>query len=652
MIAINASPRRALTQQVGAWFRKPWQSARRLAFRLRTGESVESHFDIYNLKTINALLAQYNRPTLSPNPQQASFDRTRAMRYVLALLASNARLRRTYPRALSDGPDGAFCKMLTSGSRSPRGVSPLSIRNLRGVFADQPGATIRRILEFRGDLCEAMPLLHTPRQRGEFLSWFLQHGCNELRLGIEPVLWFLMEAQEDLAAALANMYLLQPDWQRVVPNALTPAGWPVFKEFLARKYHLHARWFTQLTRPDVGDAWDHLRQDTIASADVFASLPSSDDRPTSVNLLGHFYYPSGLQQALFCVRDALLECGVRVQCRNIPTSAQPAPLPEPIPTLDTELSDVSIIIAGAHTFPGNAYRKARLWMRPGVYRIAMWYWELEKVPAEFAANSVGLNEIWAPTRFVADAMAKALPIPVVPMLPGLRIDELPDEMVASRQYFGLNESAFVFLYCFDMSSTSARKNPLGLIEAYYRAFGRDPRVQLVLKISRGEQQPKERETILRMAELTGVRVIDCVYSRAVTLDLIRRCDCYVSLHRSEGLGLTMAEAMLLGKPTIATGYSGNLDFMNDDNSLLVRYDYDEVPPNTPHYPAGCRWAEPDIDHAADLMRWVYEHPQEAAQLGRKAQASLRETLDPRRAGQRMLERIELLRCCVPGLRAI
>jgi glycosyltransferase involved in cell wall biosynthesis len=639
--------------RLAAWVRRPWQSARRLAFRLRTGESVESHFDIYNLKAINTLLAQYNRPPLTPNPRQASLDRTHAMRYILALLASSPRLRRAYPRALSAGPDGAFCQMLTSGSRSPRGLSPLSTRQIRGVFADQPGEAIRRILEFRGDVCDAMPLLHTPRQRGEFLGWFLRHGCQELRIGIEPVLWFLMEAQEDLAAALANMYLLQPDWQRVVPNALTPRGWPVFQEFLAKKYQLRAKWFTQLTRPDLGDAWDHLRQDTIASADVFASLPNCPaDQPTSVNLLGHFYYPSGLQQALFCVRDALLECGVRVQCRNIPTSPHPTPLPEPIPTLDTELSDVSILVAGAHTFPGRAYRKARLWMRPGVYRIAMWYWELESVPSEFAVNAVGLNEVWAPTRFVAEAMAKALSVPVVPMLPGLRVPEVPDEQVTPRSYFGLDESAFVFLFCFDLSSTSARKNPLGLMEAYYRAFGRDPRVQLVLKISRGEQQPKERETILRLAELTGVRVIDRVYPRSLTLDLIRRCDCYVSLHRSEGLGLTMAEAMLLGKPTIATAYSGNLDFMDDSNSLLVRYEYDEVPPNTPHYPAGCRWAEPDVDHAAELMRWVYEHPDQAAQLGRTAQTSLRQTLDPRQAGLRMLARIEQLRGSIPGLRAI
>src|SRR5690606_26031032 len=116
-------------------------------------------------------------------------------------------------------------------------------------------------------------------------------------------------------------------------------------------------------------------------------------------------------------------------------------------------------------------------------------------------------------------------------------------------------------------------------------------------------------------------LIDHNLSRAELVGLIEACDCYVSLHRSEGLGLTMAEAMLLGKPVIATGYSGNLEFMDRSNSLLVGYDLVPIGRDIPPYPGDLLWAEPSCAEAAEAMCWVHEHPDEARALGERARRS-------------------------------
>ena len=125
--------------------------------------------------------------------------------------------------------------------------------------------------------------------------------------------------------------------------------------------------------------------------------------------------------------------------------------------------------------------------------------------------------------------------------------------------------------------------------------------------------------------------------------LIAACDCYVSLHRSEGLGLTLAEAMMLGKPTIATAYSGNLDFMNESNSLLVGHDIIEIDSDNGPYVKGGRWAEPSIPEAANAMRWVFNHPEEARLLGERARLSTVHCFSPERCGSRMLERLNQIR---------
>ncbi|MBW3653001.1 MAG: tRNA glutamyl-Q(34) synthetase GluQRS, partial [Actinobacteria bacterium] len=168
-------------------------------------------------------------------------------------------------------------------------------------------------------------------------------------------------------------------------------------------------------------------------------------------------------------------------------------------------------------------------------------------------------------------------------------------------------------------STLQRKNPLGLLEAFKRAFAPGEGPHLLLKSFNGDYKP---ERLVQLREAAGdrpdVHVVDQFVPEAERAALMAACDCYVSLHRSEGFGLTLGEAMALGKPVIGTGYSSNLDFMSSENSYLVRYEMTDVGPEGENYPAEGRWAEPDLDHAAQLMREVWEDREGAARPRRLA----------------------------------
>jgi glycosyltransferase involved in cell wall biosynthesis len=190
-----------------------------------------------------------------------------------------------------------------------------------------------------------------------------------------------------------------------------------------------------------------------------------------------------------------------------------------------------------------------------------------------------------------------------------------------------------------MTSVAERKNPWGLIAAFERAFDASDNVLLVIKTAFGEQFPEDFAKLEAAAQGSRVRIIHTVHTQEETLSLMACSDAYVSRHRSEGLCLTMAEAMLLGKPTIATGYSGNMDFMTEANSLLVDYRIVELGKVYPPYTADQHWAEPSVDHAASLMRRLYDDRAFAAELGATGAADLRDRLNYAVTGKRIADRL-------------
>jgi SAM-dependent methyltransferase len=213
--------------------------------------------------------------------------------------------------------------------------------------------------------------------------------------------------------------------------------------------------------------------------------------------------------------------------------------------------------------------------------------------------------------------------------------------VTSRELSIEMPDGFTFLFLFDFYSTLQRKNPLGLIDAFSRAFAPGEGPHLLIKSFNGDYKP---EALARLRAAAGdrpdVHVVDRFVTEAERAVLMDRCDAYVSLHRSEGFGLTLGEAMALGKPVIGTAYGGNLDFMSHANSWLVDHAMTTVGPEGENYPSAGRWAEPDLDHAAELMRAVYTDPAEARRRAERARADIAERFSPAAVGAIARERLK------------
>jgi glycosyltransferase involved in cell wall biosynthesis len=203
---------------------------------------------------------------------------------------------------------------------------------------------------------------------------------------------------------------------------------------------------------------------------------------------------------------------------------------------------------------------------------------------------------------------------------------------------------FIFLFSFDFLSVLERKNPLGLIKAFSRAFAPGEGPRLVIKTINGDRRMTEMEKLrYAVRGRPDIVLMDGYLGAIENASLTALCDCYVSLHRSEGFGLTIAEAMALGKPAIATAYSGNLEFMTAENSYLGPSQRCQVGPEREPYPAESYWSEPDVVAAADLLKHIYTHQDEALARGERAASDLRSSHSPALAGKIIKDRLCVIR---------
>lgn len=239
------------------------------------------------------------------------------------------------------------------------------------------------------------------------------------------------------------------------------------------------------------------------------------------------------------------------------------------------------------------------------YNIGIWLWELPDFPEEWCGAFSLVDEVWAPSVFNCESIRKKSPVPVTLIPYGI---EAPCDEALDRAHFGLPEDQFLFLAMYDANSTIRRKNPLGAIEAFKAAFPpEDASVGLVLKIN--NPRPEDLELIASaLAGYKNVYLIRHTLPKAEVNALIKLADAFVSLHRAEGFGLVIAEAMLLGTPVIATNWSANVDFMNAENSCPVAYTLKPVGEDHFVYKAYQIWAEPDIGDAARFMRRLVSDP--------------------------------------------
>jgi glycosyltransferase involved in cell wall biosynthesis len=492
----------------------------------------------------------------------------------------------------------------------PSSEIPVSGHRVRDVYLNDP------------ELQRLYPLGLLPLGQRHFFGWLSTHGRADQRLTDAEIHAFLRESAEDETRGVCLTYLLQPGWQEWFPFALTTRGWEQFRNWINTSYG------------------DHLRQPLPLEVppDFSKAYPPTDGRGTleGANILGHFCNPSGLQQAALWARAALERAGLRTSCRDVPVPRHLVPSDRE-QWLGLEIFPVTILTQAAVPYFESGYERGGLFPGENVYRIAYWNWELETVPDEWVEVAQLVDEIWSPTEFVAKAMRARMARPVYHMLPGVEVG--PVETVP-RASVGIPEDHFVFLFMFDLHSQVHRKNPAAVFRAFQKAFRENDRATLLIKTSGGDIHSADLAELRETLRGPNVVLLDRLMSRAQAYGLIAQCDCFVSLHRSEGFGLGLAEAMLLAKPVIATGYSGNLDFMNRENSLLVDYELAEIIVNRSIYTRGNFWAEPSVDQAAGYMREVYEHPDEARARAERALPEIQRLLSLESAGQRMRVRLD------------
>ncbi|HRE03018.1 MAG TPA: glycosyltransferase family 4 protein, partial [Ilumatobacteraceae bacterium] len=384
--------------------------------------------------------------------------------------------------------------------------------------------------------------------------------------------------------------------------------------------------------------WGYRDRGGLAQSSQVSPSDGADDmavrRPGGFNVLGYLNFDQSLGHIARRIVAALDAAGVGVAAINN-ARTRGAPRAQPYTTTTEPRFAANIVVANADQFAfvvadhGDMLRDR--------YTIGYWFWELDEVPPSMAAALADVDEVWTGSEFVADAFRRITNQPVHCM--PLPVEE-PSPSAPDRARFGVPNDAFVFVTTFDHRSVPERKNPFGAIEAFRRAFADGEGPVLWVKSINGDQLWRSHERVLLAAAgRSDIVVTDAHLSHADQMAVLAASDCLVSLHRSEGLGLHCAEAMWLGKPVIATRYSGNLDFMDDTCAALIDYTLTPVRHGEGVYPETSQWADPDLDQAAAWMRRLVADRDVVTALGAAARAKMKGQMSLAEAGHLMASRV-------------
>lgn len=349
--------------------------------------------------------------------------------------------------------------------------------------------------------------------------------------------------------------------------------------------------------------------------------------PVGTNVVGYLDAPLGIGEMARNVSAALKVAGVAVSDVAVANDAAPTAKPATPPST---VYPVNVVCINPDGLPGAQAQLERSFFTDR-YTIGYWWWEVEAFPPQWERAFDLVDEIWTGSRFVADALAPAAPVPVLRMPVPLAAPAASDAPLQLPD-------GFKFLTIYDYRSVPARKNPLGTIEAFGRAGLGD--AHLVLKCVGQEAYPADHEQVLARAQEVGnVHVLDQVMPPDDITSLIAACDAYVSLHRAEGFGLPLAAALSAGKPVVATRYGGPVDFLTEENSYPVGFRLTAIGAGNEPYPADGHWAEPDLDEAAGHLRRIVEQPAEVRERAAAGKADAERMFSFDRAGGEMGARL-------------
>jgi glycosyltransferase involved in cell wall biosynthesis len=589
---------------------------------LSSGPTEHSLHDVFLAPISNALQAAQRRkeadakPGDGENSQPDDRGLPPQVRQALEELQSNGTL--TAPEAESS--DRAKLRGTAGGGKARLRLSRLA----RALYESRPD-----LQRYFPDPCG--------RDAARFLIWFLTYGKREYRLD-EALLAPLRQQWHAVVDSLDS--LPASVWHRGVFHATDLAVRLRQSTVYWRK---RARSLSHVFHRRLGRRQPTTSDGNRASPSPGITAPAAglaEGRiDFGVNLVGYLRSEMGVGESSRYAALAIGKAGIPVRLRSIDSRG-------PYRTTDGRAG------AESETFPHsfnlfyvNADQAQIVMERLGrdftrdKYNIGFWTWELEDFPDRWRSSFDCYREIWTPSAFCQEAIARKSPIPVVRIPYAVEVDEPP---LLDRSYFGIPLKPFTFLTAFDMLSVFERKNPLAVVEAFADAFGDAADAHLVIKINHGDQRPSNLALLRDAAAGRPVTIVDRAMSRGEVNALMLACDCFVSLHRSEGFGLGIAEAMHLGKPVIVTAYSGNMDFTKPDNAFLVGYRLCPVGPGCDPYDPDRSWADPCIAEASAAMKLVRENSDLRDRRALAGRQFVRRNLSPEAVGCLMRERLELI----------
>ena len=488
----------------------------------------------------------------------------------------------------------------------------------------------------RPDLQEAFPDLSAAHGK-RFADWYIQSAAEQAGFDesfILPVRHELSQLGEDdnqlsgfqRFRSRVNRLLYRVAWRyRHLVRPFVPE---------ALRHRVHVRLVDRLTRsPDEPPA---------------ARSPKDASLPWGVNLFGYVNAESGIgASARSNIRNlsaASIPLAV-TDFRHGNVSRMEAKVPESVmgdPRFNINLFHIN----ADQTL--NALDQIGHELLRGRYNIGYWAWELPEFPDEWVPAISMLDEIWVPSEFCRDAISAKADIPVV-CIPH-SIEEI-DINSAVRSDFNLPGGKVLFLSMFDALSVPERKNPEAAIRAIDAAITEGSTdAHLVLKVSNLDKMPEFAERLRARAESHGdLTLIEGYLDLEDVYRLMSVCDVFLSPHRSEGFGLGLAESMLLAKPVIATAWSGNLEFMTEDNSILVDCTETMLVEDHGPYKAGQVWAEPDERELVEAIKSLCEDSEKRQSIGEAGRRTIQSGFSKDSIGRRIMARLEVISETEQGL---
>lgn len=361
-----------------------------------------------------------------------------------------------------------------------------------------------------------------------------------------------------------------------------------------------------------------------------------------VVISGLFRTASGIGESARICSKALQTLGIQHTNVDLSTNFNQIDIKaeHPVEAMPSALSGVLLLHFNAPETVHALTALRMMWPRRW-HIIGNWVWELDGEPLGWRTASKFISEIWTPSEYSREALLKATNKRVT-VVPYFVRSQQPQKL--DRAKYGIEQNEFLVLSMADARSSLHRKNLIGSINVFRNAFGARQGFRLILKTRNLREDTAIGRMIFSAArEDSRITVIDRSIISSEVMELIDCCDVYLSLHRAEGFGLTMAEAMALGKAVIATGWSGNMEYMSNRSAALVSYSLVPALDKSGIYnpTVGTRWAEPDEAEASRLLALLAESPAERNRLGEAARDAINEKLSAKSYANALTKRLKM-----------